>query len=145
MTNLTRRDPFGIPTIDRFISQIFDEPVVRLRAMTPAVEEGALALDVSEDENDVIVRASLPGFKKEDIDVEVHDGVLAIKAEQEEEKEEKGEQFYRRERRFGSVSRRIALPSQVVEDKAAAELKDGVLTLRLPKTTKATARKVAIR
>ena len=135
-----------LPTVDRFLARVFDDPFFAVRTAAPqTVDEGSLALDISEDDSNVIVRASLPGFSKENVDVEVHDGVLTIKAEQSEEHEEKGEQFYRKERRFGSVSRRVALPSHVAEDQAKAELKDGVLTLRFPKAAKATGRNVAIR
>lgn len=97
MTLLARREPrdlFSFPMIwDRF----FNEPFLQTGAGT--IDEGTLPLDVSEDDKNVILRASLPGFKKENIEIEIHDVVLVVKATQEEEKEEKGETFYRRERR----------------------------------------------
>lgn len=142
MTILTRRD--RSPAMDRFLTRFFNDPVFEALPAALSNEEGTLALDVSEDAQSVIVRASLPGFSKEDIDVEVHDGVLTIKAEHSEEREETGERFYRRERQYGSVSRRVALPSAVIEDEANASLKDGVLTLRLPKTREASPRKISI-
>lgn len=139
---LIRRDPFAnLPTIDRLFSSMLSEPFSFGLA---DVDEGTLALDVSEDEKNVIVRASLPGFEKDQIHVEVHDGILTIKAEKTEESEEKTERYYRKERRVGSLSRRIALPSVVEDGEANAELKDGVLTLRLPKQAKATPRKINI-
>jgi HSP20 family protein len=148
MASLIRRDPFEIPSMNRMFDRFFSEPFfsnsATLLAPVASAEEGTLAVDVSEDEKTVIVRASLPGFKKEDIHVEVNDGVLSIKAERSEEKEDKGENFYRKERFFGSVSRRIALPSTVTEAETRAELKDGVLTLRLPKSQKALPKKIAI-
>jgi HSP20 family protein len=141
MRTLVRRDPFDVPlaTMSRLVNDLFGE-----QAGANGLEEGTLALDVSEDDSDVIVRASLPGFAKDDIDVQVHSGVLTIKAEQTVESETKDERFYRRERRSGSVSRRVALPSNVQEDQASAELRDGVLTLRLPKVEKETPRKITI-
>ena len=142
MTQLSRRETF--PSMDRFLTRFLNDPLFEALPAVTTMEEGTLALDVSEDEKNVIVRASLPGFRKEDVQIEVHDGVLSIKAEQTEEKEESGERFYRKERRFGSVSRRVALPSAVREDDAKAELKDGVLILRLPKTKEATPRKISI-
>lgn len=142
---LIRRRPTDLPSIENLMSRVLDDPFFGLRANgADPVDEGTLALDVSEDERDVIVRASLPGFSKDDVDVEVHDGVLTIKAEHTEEKEETGEQYYRKERRFGSMSRRVALPSAVQDDGGRAELKDGVLTLRLPKVNKSVAKKVKI-
>ncbi len=142
-TIVTRRDPLSEwNPFGRVLGSIFDDAA--LQSMLGATEEGTLAVDVAENDAEVIVRASVPGFEKKDIDIEVHEGVLSINATHAEESEETGERFYRRERRIGSLSRRIALPSQVVEDQARAELLNGVLTLRLPKTTKPSARKVQI-
>ncbi len=144
MLTLLRRDPTEIPTMGRLMSHLLSDPFFGNGGTVPAIEEGNLALDVLEDEKNVIVRASLPGFKRDDIDVEIHDGVLSIKAERSEETEEKGETYYRRERRFGTVSRRVALPSVVEDGNTSADLKDGVLTLRIPKSQKALPRKVKI-
>ncbi len=144
MSILTRRDmrdPFPLSSmLDRF----FSEPMIVTDALIPRLEEGTLAVDVSEDDKSVIVRASLPGFRKEDIEIETHDNVLSIKAQHVEEKEETGERFYRKERRAGSMNRRIALPSAVIEKEAVAELKDGVLTLRMPKVLKEQPKKIKI-
>lgn len=143
---ITRRDPFVTPSL-RLFSELLNDPFCRGQngGLAETLEEGTLALDVSEDAERVYVRASLPGFRREDIDIEIHDGVLSIKAEHTEETEEKKERYYRRERRVGSVSRRVALPSVVVEDGAEANLADGVLELRIPKSPKASPRKVNIK
>ena len=77
--------------------------------------------------------------------MQVHEGVLSIKAEHTDEKEERGERFYRRERRIGSVSRRIALPGVVHDAQVDAELKDGVLTLSIPLPEKAKPKQIEIR
>lgn len=143
MNTIARRESFPMPLASMF-EQVFRDPFFAGAGLVPRVEEGALALDVSEDESNVIVRASLPGFKKEDVEVEIHDGVLTINATHSEETEETGERYYRKERRVGSTSRRIALPSPVQENGARAELKDGVLSLHIPKVAKETPRKVQI-
>lgn len=122
--------------------ELFNEPFFMLAPMN--VDSGNLALDVSENESSVIVRASLPGFTKEQINVEVRDGVLTIHAERTDETEEKGEKWHRRERRFGQVARTVSLPAAVREDKANAELKDGVLTLTLPKHEKVMPKRISI-
>jgi HSP20 family protein len=143
MMTLIRREPSEFPTsMTRFWNHFFSEPFVS-GGPAPATE-GNLALDLSEDDASVIVRASLPGFRKEDVEVEVHDGVLSIKAERTEVTDEKGESYHRRERRFGAVSRQVVLPSVVDEGATTAELKDGVLTLRIAKSPKAMPRKVKI-
>lgn len=145
MTNLVCRNTFESPTLSRVIDSFFNDPFFRDGLpFTNVVDGGTLPLDVSEDDRNVIVRASLPGFRKEDISVEVHEGVLTIKAERDDEREEKNETFYRRERRFGAVSRRVALPSTLLDAETQAELKDGVLTLRIPKSPKAMPRKVQV-
>ncbi len=145
MSMLTRRD-----TRDPFfhaIDRLFNEPLMLSAEMPGAIarlEEGFLPVDVSETDTHVLVRASVPGFRKEDIDAEIRENVLTIKAERREEREEKSERYFRKELRWGSLSRRVALPSVVNERDVGAELKDGVLTLRIPKAAEATPRKIKI-
>lgn len=107
-------------------------------------EGNALPLDISETDSHVIVRASVPGLRKDQIEAEVHEGVLSITATQTEAVEESGEHFLRRERQTRTLSRRVALHTPVQEDQAQAELADGVLTLRLPKVAKDQPRKIRI-
>ena len=95
-------------------------------------EEGILPVDIAQTDKDVVVRASLPGYKKEDIDLRIEKGVLSIKATKQKETEVEDEKYYRRERFMGSVSRRIVLPGIVQNDASSAELVAGVLTLRVP-------------
>jgi HSP20 family protein len=133
--------------IDRLFGQFFrNDPLVGSIGpmLTHAFEDSAFELDVAEDDASVIVRASLPGYAREEIAVDVHDGVVTISASKAEEHEEKRERYYRRERRTGSVSRRIALPVPVKEDAAQAALTDGVLELRLPKNGAHGPRRIAI-
>ncbi|QOJ00776.1 MAG: Hsp20/alpha crystallin family protein [Phycisphaeraceae bacterium] len=144
MNTMSRVEPRGNPSFFRLFENMLGEPFFTHAPASALIEEGTLPLDISEDESSVIVRASLPGFRKEDVDIEVHDGVLTIKASRTEEHEEHGERFYRKERRTGSLSRRVALPSVVLEHEAKADLSNGVLTLRLPKSPKEQPRKVRI-
>lgn len=144
-SKLARRESASTLTpIERLFQNMWGRDPFLVELAPAAFEEGTLALDVSEDESSVLVRASLPGFTKEDVSVEVHDGVLTINATHRDESEETGERYYRRERRVGSLSRRVALPSQVDDSRAKAELKDGVLTLRLPKSEQALPKKISI-
>lgn len=133
--------------IDRLFGQFFrNDPLIGSIGpmLSHAFEEGAFELDVAEDETSVIVRASLPGYTRDEIAADVHDGVVTISASKAEEHEEKRERYYRRERRTGSVSRRIALPVPVNEDAAQASLTDGVLELRLPKNGAQGPRRISI-
>src|SRR5690606_25751339 len=92
-----------------------------------------IACDVKETPTHFIITADLPGMKKEDIKLEVKDGVLSIKGEVKEEKEEKGEKFYMKERKFGSFERKFQLPKNVDWNKIKAEYKDGILNTLIPK------------
>lgn len=133
MADIVRRDPFDVFTnggLRQMMDRLFDDSFMRT-PMSAGWDEGTLAVDISEKDHELVVRASVPGFKKEDIDVQVHEGVLSINAKHNEEREEQGETYYRRERRSGSVSRRIALPGVVHDAPVDAELKDGVLSLRI--------------
>jgi HSP20 family protein len=154
MVNLTRRDPFmeTMPTagmMNRLMERFFSDPF--MAEPGPGVggllEEatGMLPLDISEDEKNIVVRASVPGFNKDEIDIECQNGVLSINAEHKEETEQHDERYMRRERRFGSLQRRIGLPTGVKEDQCDAELRNGVLTLRIAKSAEAMPRKIRIK
>ncbi len=139
--NLVHRSR-GTPSYPSLLEEFLSEPFLMVAPMTQQAQ--SLAVDVSEAESDVVVRASVPGFRKDQIAIEVHDDVLTIRAEKSEEVEEKNERYTRRERRAGSFARSLALPAPVATEKAQAELKDGVLTLTIPKNQKAQPRKISI-
>ncbi len=94
-------------------------------------------LDVSETDNGLEIVADLPGMDKKDINVSLEENLLTIKGEKKEEKENKGKHYHTIERRSGSFYRAIRLPVEVEKDKVEAAFKDGVLTLRLPKSKEA--------
>lgn len=94
-------------------------------------------VDVSETEDKVIVRADLPGVKKENVSARILDNVLIIDAEQKEEKREEKENYFRQERRYGKFHREIPMPFEVDEEKTKARMKDGVLTIEIPKKEEA--------
>lgn len=135
---VVRRDPFAameqFTPFRRMFDRVFDDPFFRAAGIGSAGDEGSLALDVYEKDGALRVEASLPGFKKDEIDVQLHDGILSIKAQRSEEHEEgeKGGKYYRRERSWGSVSRRVALPGIVKDADVEAELRNGVLMLTIP-------------
>lgn len=101
-------------------------------------------VDVIDRDNEVVVKAELPGVDKKDVDVSVTRNTVTIKGTtSHEEKEEKGD-YYRSEMSRGSYSRTVMLPSDVAEDKAKAKFKDGVLELTLPKLEKAKRRNIKV-
>lgn len=91
------------------------------------------AFDVSETDEDIIVKAELPGVDPKEIEVNLMGSTLTVKGEKKEESEEKTENMHCIERSFGSFSRSVSLPCEVKEDKIKATFKDGVLNLKLPK------------
>jgi len=92
---------------------------------------------MKESDKQISITAELPGMDDKDIDISLTKDSLSIKGQKKEEKEDKGKDYYRMERSYGSFSRTIALPSEIDIDKVKAEFKKGLLTVTLPKTAKA--------
>jgi len=124
---LTRWDPFAeLGELRSRFDRMFDEwPDGRERAWTPAI-------DVVRDDGHLVVRADLPGIKPEDVKIEVEDDILTISGEHEERKEEKDKDYVRRERRYGSFSRSMALPGGVDAKKIKASTRNGVVEVMIP-------------
>lgn len=153
MSQLMHRDPVFGP-VDRMFKTLTRDPfgfangVAHSLAESLSEESRPLAIDISDGGDDLVIEASLPGYQRDHIDISVDDGVLSITArkedEHEETTEENGTRYFRRERRFGTLSRRISLPETVDSEQVNATLADGVLSLRLPKTQKTLPRKIEI-
>lgn len=92
----------------------------------------APAIDVVREDGNVIVHADIPGIKPEDVKIEVEDDVLTISGKREQHEEERGKRFVRRERRYGSFARSIALPAGVQPEKIEAQTHDGVIEVKIP-------------
>ena len=95
--------------------------------------ERAFRLDVIDRDKELVVRAELPGVEKEDVKVEITGDRLLIEAERKFEEEEEKDDFYRHELGYGSLMRTVALPEEVDADNVHAELKEGILSITLPK------------
>ena len=107
------------------------------------LEERLPRVNVIDREDEVMVRAEIPGVHKDELDVSLSDNYLTIKGETREEKEEKGE-FYRSEIHHGSFTRTVRLPETVRGEKAKARFEDGLLEITIPKTEKAKRHSVKI-
>ncbi|WP_297056869.1 Hsp20/alpha crystallin family protein [Thermosulfurimonas sp.] len=132
--------------LKREMDRIWDEFFGRMRF--PERWEGlewSPAIDVSETDDAVVVRADIPGLDPEDLEVRLSGRTLTIKGEKKQEKEEKKENFYRVERVYGSFVRTVDLPAEVEADRAEATYKNGVLKITLPKKAEARGKKVKIR
>lgn len=105
----------------------------------------APAVDVEETADALVFRAELPGMSREDLEVELEDGVLTIAGEKKYEKKEENAQGLLYERRWGTFSRRFTLPRAVAADGITADLRNGVLEIRVPKAEEAKGRKIEVR
>jgi HSP20 family protein len=139
MANITRYNPF-----EDFFNDFGKGFWVRPFAF-PQETELSMKIDVKEDEKSFSVKADIPGVKKDDINVDIDDDQVSIRAEAKQEKEEKkGEKVVYSERAYGMVSRSFSLPVAVDAAGAKAEYKDGVLSLTLPKKGNGSAKRLAI-
>lgn len=102
------------------------------------------ALDVHDDKDNFFVTCELPGMKKEEIDLALHDGTLTISGERKHEREQKEGETFRSERYFGKFQRSVTLPAPVDVRKVNATYKDGVLTVSLPKAEEAKPKQIAV-
>lgn len=132
---VTRYNPFDIEDFAGFMNRLFTEPANR--SWAPAV-------DISETENDVVLKADVPGVKLDDLDIRLENGTLTVKGERKFEKEEKDKGFHRIERGYGAFSRAFTLPETLDAEKVKADYKDGVLTITIAKKEIAKPRQVKV-
>lgn len=107
--------------------------------------EGQLAIDVFQTDNDVIIKAPIAGVKPEDLEISITDEVVTIKGERKEEKEIQKEDYLCQECYWGSFSRSYVLPVAVLGDKAQASLKNGILTITIPKQEKTKVKTIQVK
>ena len=138
MASLIKWEPFrDLVSLRDAMDRLFEESVVRWPALPTVQGGGALAIDVYETEDSVVVTTSVPGVNPEDIDITITGNVLTIKSETKVEKKvEKGD-YLRQERRYGAFQRSVVLPETVLADQTEATYDKGVLTLSIPKTEEA--------
>ena len=110
-----------------------------------ATGDWAPRVDIAETDNEFIIKAEIPEVEKEDVKVTVDSGVLTIRGERKQEKEEKGKKFHRVERYYGSFTRSFTLPDNVDESKIEASFKDGMLNLQIPKTEAAKPKAIEVK
>ena len=132
MTNLIRWEPEReMMTLREAMDRLFDDAFTRPLSLTES--RRGLALDIYQIDDDVVVKAALPGMKADDVQINITGDVLSIKGEMKEKNETKEKNYHIREQRWGSFERSVMLPTSVVSDKAKAEFEDGILTITLPK------------
>jgi HSP20 family protein len=126
------------------LDRLFESPWAEL-SRTPQLLGGwTPSLDVHEDKDSFVVQAELPGMKREEIEVSLHDGALSISGERKQERKAEAAEIYRAERFFGKFQRTLTLPAPVAADKVKAQYKDGILTITLPKTEAAKPKQIEV-
>jgi len=102
-------------------------------------------VDLKETEKEFVLTAEVPGMQKDQLDVNIMEESVTIRGERQEEKETKEQSYYYKESSYGSFQRVVPLPARILADKAKAKLKDGVLTLNLPKAEPSKSKAVKIK
>lgn len=144
-SNMQRRgDLFGDLThiqqeMNRFFDEFFGE---NRRGLADGV--WLPAVDVSENNDEFVVRAELPGMSHEDIEINIQENILTLKGEKKQEHKEEQENFHRLERSYGAFTRSFTLPANVKADDIKANFKNGVLEVAIPKAEEAKPKKIAI-
>ena len=146
MADLIRWEPFREMTSLRdAMDRLFEDSFVRPSRFFTDGGRGQLPIDMYQTSNEVVVKATLPGFKPEEVDISITGDTLNIKAEHKEEQEVKEEDYFYRERRYGSFMRSVPVPVQVKSDKAEAVFENGVLTLTLPKAEEVKPKQIKVK
>jgi HSP20 family protein len=133
-----------LSTLREEINRLFDSPFGELTNRMELFNGWTPALDLYEDKDNLIVKAELPGMKREEIDISVHDGTLTLSGERRYEEKNQDSEPYRSERFFGRFHRTLALPKPVQSDKAKANYREGILTVVLPKTEEAKPKQIEV-
>jgi HSP20 family protein len=139
MSLMRRDDPFY--SMNRMMSRMLDQMRAVMDELTLPIESellststvNPLAVDMTTDDTHVIVRTAVPGFKEDDINIDVRGTTLTISAESKTEREDNNANWHIREMRYGKFARSVQLPEEVVADQAEATLENGILTVKLPK------------
>lgn len=131
MSNLTRWEPMReMMTLREAMDRLFDDAFTRPVSLSGV--SATPAIDMYQTENDVVVKATLPGLKAEDVDITVTGETLTLRGEYKQENEHKNTRYHIREQRQGSFERSFLLPTDVEADKARADFENGVLTVTMP-------------
>lgn len=147
MANITRYNPYGeLVTLRDAMGRLFEDSFVS--PLTWRQLDGEMlnpAIDVHQTGDEIIVSASLPGLRGEDVDITITGQTLALRGEFKADESISRDQYLYRERRYGTFHRQLQLPVRVQGDAATATFEDGVLTLRIPKAEEVKPRQVKVK
>lgn len=132
MSNLIRWEPMReMMTLREAMDRLFDEAFTRPLSLSSVV--AMPAIDMYQTDDEVVVKAALPGLKPDDVQISVTGDLLTLRGEFKQENEKKDATYHIREHRYGAFERSIMLPTDVQTEKAKADFENGVLTITLPK------------
>lgn len=120
-------------------------PAPSMTSMPESDGEGQLTIDVYQTENEIVIKSTIAGVKPEDLDVSINNDMVTIKGERKNEEIVEGGNYYYQECYWGGFSRSVLLPVDVIPEKVDASLKNGILTIRLPKADTNKVRKIQVR
>ena len=144
MSNLTRWEPVReMMTLRKAMDRLFDDAFTRPLSMSGG--SVVPAVDLYQNDDEVVVKAALPGLKTEDVQISVAADVLTLRGEFKKETEQKKTTYHIHEQHFGSFERTVMLPTDVQADKAKADFENGVLTVTLPKAETVKPRTITIK
>jgi len=145
MSEIIRRRPGRALSLWEAMDRFFEEGFVRPWLPMAWEASGGFALDMYETDEAFVIKTSAAGMQPEDVDIDISNNVLTIRGEARKEEEEEGARYHRMERYYGRFERSVALPTRVDVEKIEATLKDGVLTIEIPKAEEVRPKKVTIK
>jgi HSP20 family protein len=107
--------------------------------------EGQLTIDVYQTDNDIVIKSTIAGVKPEDLDVSINNDMVTVRGDRKNEEKVEGENYYYQECYWGTFSRSVILPVEIIADKAEATMKNGILTVRLPKADTTKTKRIQVR
>lgn len=145
MSSIIRWEPAReMMTLREAMDRLFDDAFTRPLSLSTSTWS-VPAVDMYQTDNEVVVKVALPGIKADEVQINITGELLSLKGEVKQENETSEKAYHIREQRWGSFERSIALPTQVVADKAKAEFENGVLTITLPKAEEVKPRTISIK
>ena len=145
MSNLTRWEPAReMMTLREAMDRLFDDAFTHPLSARDGWSASTPAIDMYQTDDEIVVKASLPGIKADEVQINITGDVLTLKGEVKHEEEKNDKAWHIREQRWGSFQRSVALPTNVVSDKAKAEFENGILTITLPKAEEVRPRTITV-
>ena len=146
MSNLIRWEPMReMMTLREAMDRLFDDAFTRPVGTNGNSNWGAPAIDLYQTNDNVIVKAALPGLKAEDVQISITGDVLTLKGEFKQNNEVKEATYHIKEQRYGSFERSVMLPTDVETDKAKADFENGILSITLPKAEQVKPRTITVK